>query len=682
MPTALIQSLHRGLILLETVAKARRPLGLDELAEVLGVDRSSAFRLANTLKFHGMLAQLPETKEYVLGSAIGRLARLSPWGEVLSLFARQEVAALAARTQETTHLAVREGRQAALIHHHLTDQPVGVSTGSGHCVPLFCTSVGRALLLDYDEKALRALFGGESFPTYNRLGVGSVEALAEECERGRQRGYAIDDQEYNDGVRCVAAPIRDPSGEVVASIGISAPVHRLPEERIPEIGRIVMEAASRVSARLGENVPESSKSIVAFATGATSAFVSGSDVIKVALVGCGSRGTGAASQCLQTKGPIQLWAMADLFADRLESSLAQLVKGEAADYDREAHEGLGSRIQVPKERQFVGFDAYQKAVDSGVDLVILATPPQFRPSQFEYAVKQGKHLFVEKPVAVDACGIRQMLAANEEAKKKNLKIGVGLMLRHNKRIQETVQRIHDGALGQVPLWRCYWNTGQLRDTPPRPATVSEMMYQLRNPYHFLWLSGDYIIDALLHFLDICCWAKGDYPVCAQGQGGRIVFSETQRGDTYDFHCVEYQFADGSVLAAQTRQIAGCWGNASSHANGVLGSAEIDRGVIHGVKKWHFRGNIANPYQVEHDVLIDAIRNDRPHNEVEYGAKSTMAAILGRMASYSGQKVAWDAALQSNVRLGPEQYSFDAVPPVVANAQGVYPIAIPGVGKIF
>jgi len=679
----MIQSLDRGLILLETVAEARRPVSLGELTAVLQIDRSSVFRLASTLRQRGFLAQLPDTKSYVLGTAIWRLGSLFPWSEVLAIFAREQVAALAAKTQETTHLAVREGRQAALIHHQLTEQPLGVSTGSGLCVPLHCTSVGRALLIDYDRDRLVALLGDEPLATFNPRTIGAIDALADECQRSRERGFALDDQEYHEGVRCLAAPIRDAGGEVVASIGVSAPVERLPEKRVQEVGQLVMEAAREVGAKL---LPAASRAspfaaTLAAASAVTGAVV-GNDTIKIALIGCGSRGTGAASQALATEGPVKLWAMADVFGDRLEGSLANLAKGEKADYDREAHAGLEAKIDVPPERRFVGFDAYQKAIDSGVDLVILATPPQFRPAQFEYAVKQGKHVFMEKPLAVDAPGIRQILHANEEAKQKNLKVSVGLMYRHNLQLQETIKRIQDGAIGAIPLLRCYWNMGPMRDTPPRRPEMSEMVYQLRNPYHFLWLSGDYFTDALLHFLDVCCWAKGAYPVNAQGQGGRLTVSETQRGDTYDFHCVEFGFADGSRMIAQTRQIAGCWSQSGAFAHGVQGFSDICRGAIQGSIAWRFRGHPANPYQVEHDVLFDAIRKDRPHNEVDHAAKSTMTAILGRMASYSGQWIEWETALQSNVRLGPESWSFDGAAPVIADATGNYPVAIPGVTKVF
>ena len=419
-----------------------------------------------------------------------------------------------------------------------------------------------------------------------------------------------------------------------------------------------------------------------FQTLSAKAFAAGDETIKIALVGCGSRGTGAASQALQTKGPVKLWAMADLYADRLEGSLANLTKGEAADYDRDAHGGLQSKIDVPPERRFVGFDAYQKAVDSGVDMVILATHPHFRPTHYEYAVKQGKHVFMEKPVAVDAPGVRQILAANNEAKQKNLKVVVGLMHRHNLRIQETVKRLQDGGAGPISLMRCYWCTGPLRDTPPRSAPMTEMDYQLRNPYHFVWLSGDYIVDALLHSIDVACWAKGTHPTSAQGVGGRTVLSKTQSGDIFDHHFVEFAFSDESRMLAEAREIPGCWSNTGTYLHGTTGRSEVGRGAIDGEKPWRFRGNVPNPYQVEHDVLIGAIRRNQPHNEVDYAATSTMTAIMGRMASYSGQMVDWETAINSKLHLGPDRYALDATPPVAADAAGVYPVAVPGMTKAF
>jgi len=421
--------------------------------------------------------------------------------------------------------------------------------------------------------------------------------------------------------------------------------------------------------------------VLSSATVAARAHAAGDETIKIALIGCGARGAGAASQALKTKGPVKLWAMADLFEDRLQSSLANLTKGEQAAYDREAHRGFVDQIDVPPERRFVGFDAYKQAIDSGVDMVVLTTPQHFRPMHYEYAVKQGKHVFMEKPLAVDAPGIRQVLAANEEAKKKNLKVGVGLMSRHNRRYQETIKRLKDGAIGEIEFMRCYWNTGFLRGTAPRAADVTEMYYQLRHPYHFLWLGGDYFVDALIHYIDTCLWAKGAQPVTAQGTGGRQFRLATQHGDTFDHHFVEFTFEDGTKMFAQSRQISGCWNQGGAHAHGTQGHAQISRGRIETASKWRFRGRYPNPYQVEHDVLMDAIRNNKPHNETEYAAASTMTAILGRMASYSGQMIAWDDAVKSNVSLAPERYALDATAPVVADKDGHYPVAMPGVTKV-
>jgi len=414
---------------------------------------------------------------------------------------------------------------------------------------------------------------------------------------------------------------------------------------------------------------------------ARNAHAAGDETIKVALIGCGARGTGAASQALKTKGPVKLWAMADLFEDRLQTSLGHLTKGEQAAYDRDAYEGLRGRIDVPPERRFIGFDAYRHAIDSGVDVVILATTQHFRPEHYEYVVRQGKHVFMEKPLAVDAPGVRRILAANEEANRKNLKVVVGLMSRHNLRYQQTIKRLKGGAIGRIALMRCYWNTGFLRDTPPRPPDVTEMYYQLRNPYHFLWLSGDYFVDALIHNIDVCLWLKDAHPVTAQGSGGRQFRLETQRGDTFDHHFVEFTFDDDTKMFAQSRQISGCWNHSTSHAHGTDGYADMGRGQIEGGEPWRFRGRYPNPYQVEHDVLMDAIRNDKPHNETEYAAISTMTAILGRMASYSGQMIRWENAINSTVSHAPEKYALDATPPVVADKNGLYPVAMPGVTKV-
>ena len=411
---------------------------------------------------------------------------------------------------------------------------------------------------------------------------------------------------------------------------------------------------------------------------ARTAHAAGDETIKVALIGCGGRGAGAATQALSTRGPVTLWAMADVFEDKLETSLAALTKGQESRYDRKEHHGFRDKIDVPPERRFIGFDAYKKAIDSGVDMVILATSPHFRPMHYEYAVKQGKHVFMEKPVATDAPGVRQLLAANEEAKKKGLKVGVGLMYRHNLQYQEMIKRIQDGAIGDIFYIRCYANIGFMWTIPRRPE-MSEMEYQMRNWQYFTWLGGDQIVEQHIHLLDVCNWAKGEQPVSAAGMGGRQVRKGPEHGQVYDHHVVEFTYSDGIKMFSQCRQISGCWSYVSEEVLGTKGSAYLRRGAIEGVDgRWRFRGKLPNPYQVEHDVLFDAIRNDKPHNEAEYAALSTMTAIMGRMATYSGKMINWDDAINSSVSLAPQRYAWDADPPILPGEDGLYPAAMPGV----
>lgn len=414
---------------------------------------------------------------------------------------------------------------------------------------------------------------------------------------------------------------------------------------------------------------------------ARAAHAAGGDTLKVALIGCGGRGAGAAAQALSTSGSVKLWAMADLFADKLETSLAALCTGQDAQYDRAAHKGLAGKIEVPPERRFIGFDAYRKAIDCGVDVVILTTAPHFRSIHFEYAVRQGKHAFLEKPVAVDAVGIRRVLAAAEVARQKNLKVGVGLQRHHDPLYLETVQRIRDGAIGEVVYQRAYWNGTGYRVRPAREPGMTEMTYQLRNPYHYTWISGDNIAEQHVHNLDVCNWIKGAHPVSAQGQGGRQVRIGPLFGDIFDHHYVEFTYADGSQLFSQCRHMSGCWNQVAEFVVGSKGKADVSAGRIEaGGESWRWRGAKRNPYQVEHDRLFEAIRNDRPFNEAENGALSTMTAIMGRMATYTGKVISWNDALKSQLSLAPERYDFDATPPVVPDAAGIYPCAVPGVTK--
>lgn len=406
----------------------------------------------------------------------------------------------------------------------------------------------------------------------------------------------------------------------------------------------------------------------------------GDETIKIALVGCGGRGTGAAAQALNTKGPVKLWAMADVFADKLQASYDSLTKGQAARYDQEKHEGFGDRIDVPPERRFLGWDAYKQAIDSGVDLVILTTFPHFRPMQYEYAAAQGKHVFMEKPVAVDAPGIRRILAANEIAKQKNLKVGVGLQRHHFSIYEETIKRLKDGAVGPIQFMRCYWNGTHPGILPPREG-MTELEYQMRNRYLFTWLVGDHNVEQHVHNIDVCNWLMDAHPVECNGMGGRAHRNGRQHGEIFDHHFVEYAYGDGTMMYSQCRQIPGCFNSISEYAHGLKGTAEIHKGVIKGSDgEWQFRGEKENPYQLEHDHLFAAVRNDKPFNEAEYGALSTMTAIMGRMATYSGKVVKWDEALASNLELRPDRYAWDGTPPVVPDENGCYPCAMPGVTK--
>lgn len=420
---------------------------------------------------------------------------------------------------------------------------------------------------------------------------------------------------------------------------------------------------------------------------ASTAHAAGSDeTLKVALIGCGGRGTGAAEQALSTAGSVKLWAMADAFEDRLESSLKGLNEGLSARYDREKSGPLANRIDVPKERRFVGLDAYRKAIDSGVDVVIITGPPGFRPQHFEYAVKAGKHVFMEKPVATDAHGIRRILKAAEEAKKKDLKVGVGLQRHHQPSYQEAIQRIQDNQLGRIITLSCFWNTQSIAKHPiAREESVSELQHQVRNWYYFHWLSGDHICEQHVHNLDVCNWVKDAHPVSAEGMGGRQVRIGKENGDIFDHHAVIYTYADGTKMHSYCRQMPGCQSRVAEVVEGTKGLADLNSGsckLTSGSETlWRSRRNRKSPYQVEHDVLFDAIRNNKPHNEAETGAFSTMTAILGRLATYSGKSVAWDEALASEPSITTDEEDWSADAPAQIQSDGSYVIAVPGVTKV-
>ena len=415
---------------------------------------------------------------------------------------------------------------------------------------------------------------------------------------------------------------------------------------------------------------------------AARSYAAGDETIKVALVGCGGRGGGAAVNALKTQGPTKLVALADVFGDRVNGTLGRLTKS------------FKDQVDVPPERAFVGFDAYRKAIDCVAPggVICLATPPAFRPLHLEYAVEKGVHVFMEKSFAVDAPGIRRVLAAGELAAKKKLKIAGGLMSRHYKPLEAAVEQIHNGAIGDVVTCWAYRAHGPVGFAPKRPGT-SDLEHQIRNYSCFTWLNGSFLLDWLIHNLDVSCWCKGAWPVSAQGMGGRQ--ARTEPDQLFDHYMAEYTFPDGTRLLAQGRHMRGCWGFFGDVIHGTTGCAVLGEGKAnpllwkgHRQAKadllWQHQGPRPSPYQVEHDLLFDAIRNDKPHNEAERCAKAAMTGILGRMAVESGKLVTWDQALASTLELAPNllEMTSDSAPPVQPDAQGRYPVAQPGITKAF
>lgn len=394
--------------------------------------------------------------------------------------------------------------------------------------------------------------------------------------------------------------------------------------------------------------------------------------LKLALVGCGGRGSGAANQALQADDNVELVAMADAFEDRLTSSLNNL---------SEKYEGTG-KIKVKEKHRFVGFDAYKKAIDLA-DVVILATPPGFRPQHFAYAVENNKHVFMEKPLATDVPGIRKVLEMAEVAKSKKLNVVVGLQRHYQENYLQTLDLLKKDAIGKIVSGQVYWNSGGVWVKPRKPE-YTEMQYQMRNWYYFNWLCGDHILEQHIHNIDVANWFIGEYPVSAQGMGGRLVRTGKEYGEIFDHHFVEFTYPSGAVVASQCRHqpntmyrvgeaFQGTKGTVVTNDAGTAKILDIDGKELHSIS--NSEGH--NPYQEEHNRLFASIRNNEVINNGEYGAKSTMTAILGRMATYSGKVVTWEEAMKSELNLVPEEFSWDMNPPIMPNEDGTYPIPIPG-----
>jgi predicted dehydrogenase len=406
---------------------------------------------------------------------------------------------------------------------------------------------------------------------------------------------------------------------------------------------------------------------------------SANDAIKVALIGCGGRGTGAAMQALLTTQNVKLVAMADAFRDRLDDCFKALT-------DPNNEEGnVSGKVSVTEENKFVGFDGYKKAI-ALADVVILTTPPGFRPIHFEEAVNAGKHIFMEKPVATDPAGIKRVLDAAVIAKQKKLNVVVGLQRHYQNSYRELYKRMKDGMIGDIVSAQAWWNNEGVWVNMRKPGQT-EMEYQMRNWYYFNWLCGDHITEQHIHNLDVINWFKGSYPVKAQGMGGREVRKGKEFGEIFDHHYVEFQYADGSILNSQCRHIKGTMSKVDEQIMGTKGNifcGEMNIKDRTGKVLYQFdKEKENNPYQTEHDELFAAIaKGEYKFADAENGARSTMTSILGRMATYSGNVVEWDAAINSGLNIMPTTFDWKAMPPVLPNAEGFYPVAVPGVTKYF
>jgi predicted dehydrogenase len=387
-------------------------------------------------------------------------------------------------------------------------------------------------------------------------------------------------------------------------------------------------------------------------------FAAGSDQIRVGLIGCGGQGTRDTISCLQSARGVELVAMGDLFRDRLNESLEKL-KGEE----------ISDKVRVTPDKCFVGFDAYKKVIASDVDMVLVVTPPHFHPPQVKAAIEAGKHVFMEKPGAVDPAGVRSLIATSELAEQKGLSIVAGTQRRHQAHYIEIMKRIGRGDIGEIVGGQVYWNGGDMVGywTYYEKAGLSGMEWQLRNWPWFTWLSGDHIVEQHVHNLDIMHWAMGSHPVQVMGMGGREVRKE---GNIFDHFAIEYEFANGVRISGMCRQINGCHGRVGERFVGTKGVAD-GRGKIEGQNAYEYRSKSADPYIQEQADLIASIRNGKPINEGRNVAESTMSAIMGRMSAYTGRALKWDWAMNaSKLDYTPPSYDFDIDMPA-------RPVAVPG-----
>ncbi len=392
----------------------------------------------------------------------------------------------------------------------------------------------------------------------------------------------------------------------------------------------------------------------------SSAYAAGSDIIRVGLVGCGGRGTGAAAQALNADPQARLVAMGDAFLDRLEGSLKNLQK-----------QSVGEKVQVADDHKFVGFDAYKHVIEAS-DVVLLCSPPHFRPAHLKGAIDAGKHVFAEKPVAVDAPGVRSVMETCKKAKEKNLAVVSGLCWRYDHGMRATFEQIHSGTAGEIVAMQCSYNTGGLWNHPRKPEW-SDMEWQVRNWLYFTWLSGDFNVEQHVHSLDKMAWAMGDEPPkeCS-GTGGRQTRIAPEFGHIFDHMAVIYEYKNGVKAFARCRQQDGCTNDVSDHIFGTKGRVDIFKHRIHshdGKLIWKFDGEKGNMYQTEHNELFASIRSGNPINNGDYMSKSTLMGIMGRMSAYTGKDITWEQALNSTEDLTPPAYEWGPI--------SVPPVAMPG-----
>jgi predicted dehydrogenase len=396
-------------------------------------------------------------------------------------------------------------------------------------------------------------------------------------------------------------------------------------------------------------------------------FAAGSDKLRVGLIGCGGRGTGAAKDCVKSSENVEIVAMGDMFSDRLDKSLASLSRT------------VDDKVSVTKDASFSGLDAYEKVLECDIDMVILATPPHFRSAQLKAAIEAGKHVFMEKPVAVDPAGVRSVIATSELAQQKGLAIVAGTQRRHQAHYLEVMKRIHNGQIGEIKGGQCYWNQDNLwvsraAKNLQKKAVLdwSDMEYQLRTWLFFTWLSGDHIVEQHVHNIDIINWAVGSHPVQCIGLGGRQVRTGPEFGNVFDHFAIEYEYPNGARVQSMCRQIDGCTNEIAERVIGTKGVAFTNGGLgkIEGANAYEYEGESPSPYVQEHADLIASIRKGNPLNEGRRIAESTLTAIMGRMSAYTGRALKWDWAMKaSELDLTPPSYEFGDLP--------VRPVAVPG-----